>query len=201
MTDGSADRADVPSLQKSSVNTHGKYTNAYVGILNTYNKQIKKSVKNKIDLKEKFFKMIRFVMYCSIWFFCISILASFVLFTVMAIYGYQSVAIVTGAVTTLVSSFVTLISSIISLPQIIAKYLFNKEEDQLMNDVIKNIQDYELEAVKKETERLIRMDKLSEEDRARVNQDGEEMEKSKKTLHEMPSGKSLDSEPQQSSGT
>lgn len=141
---------DENQLINEGLDAHGKYTDAYVGILNTYKSQIEESIKKKNELKDKFFKVIRFVMIVLICLFASSIIAAFFIFWKMVSQQYQSVAVITGAITAIVSSFVTMLLSIFKLPQIIADYLFNKEEDQLMNEIIKNIQAYEIDAVKHE---------------------------------------------------
>ena len=46
----------------SEIDAHGKYTQAYVDILNTYKTQINDSVKNKNELKTKFFWLISIIM-------------------------------------------------------------------------------------------------------------------------------------------
>lgn len=131
---------------------HGQYTAAYIKILNAYQKQINDSVQRKNELKSKFFGLIRLIMIILMGLFIVSIFAAFTLMGLMIYKNYQSVAVITGAVTTVLSTFVTMLISIFKLPQIIADYLFNKEEDQMMNEIIKNIQRYELDAVRIEKE-------------------------------------------------
>lgn len=82
--------------------------------------------------------------------------------------NYSSAAIITGAITTIFSSFTTMVLSIFKLPKIIADYLFNKEEDKLMSEIIQNIQKYEIDAVKYELESIklklekIKLEKIKE---------------------------------------
>lgn len=132
------------------LNAHDKYTQAYVDMLNTYKDQMESSVKKKTELKDKFFRMIRIIMVVLMLLFVVSILASFATFYFMIEKQYQSAEVITGAVTAMISSFATMILSIFKLPKIIADYLFNKEEDNLMNEMMKNIQKYELDVVKLE---------------------------------------------------
>lgn len=134
------------------LHTHNKYTDAYVGILDTYKKQISNSVEKKNELKKKFFGTIKIIMHFLTIIFFISIVVSLMLFYTMIANNYSSAEIIAGAITTLISSFVTMILSIFKLPEIIAEYLFNKEEDKLMSEIIKNIQEYEIDAVKYEIE-------------------------------------------------
>lgn len=145
--------------------THDKYTDAYVNILETYRSQIDSSVTKKNALKEKFFISIKYVMYALTILFLVTIIGSFVLFYQMIKNDYNSVSIITGAISAIISSFVTMVLSIFKLPEIIANYLFNKEEDNLMNDIIKNIQTYELNAVKHDIEKakLERIKQLNQE--------------------------------------
>ena len=135
-------------------NTHGKYTDAYIDILKTYEKQILDSVSKKNNLKEEFFITIKHIMYGLCFVFAGTLLLSIILFTIMIIKDYNSVAVITGAITTIISSFATMIVSLFKLPKIIADYLFNKKEDRLMNQIIKNIQQYEINAVKYDLENL-----------------------------------------------
>lgn len=134
--------------------THGKYTDAYIDILKTYEKQILDSFSKKNNLKEEFFITIKHIMYGLCFVFAGTLLLSIILFTIMIIKDYNSVAVITGVITTIISSFATMIVSLFKLPKIIADYLFNKKEDRLMNQIIKNIQQYEINAVKYDLENL-----------------------------------------------
>lgn len=148
--------------------THDKYTDAYVSILDAYKDQISKSVTKKNELKESFLNTIKQIMNWLTWIFAGALIVSLILFTVMAWKNYNSSSVIAGAVTTIFSSFITMIISIFKLPEIIANYLFNKEEDQLMSNIIQNIQKYEIDAVKYEIDNLkyeiekVKVEKLKE---------------------------------------
>lgn len=134
----------------SEIDAHGKYTQAYVDILNTYKNQISNSVTKKNELKTKFFWLISIIMTLLTALFIISILWSFMVFNLMIKNDYESVSVIVGAVTGMITTLSTMILSIFKLPKIIANYLFNKKEDNQMIEIIKNIQAYELQAVKLE---------------------------------------------------
>lgn len=140
------------SNEKGHKTPHDQYTEAYVGILNAYREQLSQSVQKKNDLKEEFFKAIRFIMFGLGVVFAIAVLFALAIMALMVIKNYSSAAALAGSMVSLISSFVTMVLAIYKLPKIIADYLFNKEEDQLMNGIMQNIQKYELEAVK--TERM-----------------------------------------------
>lgn len=135
---------------QNELDPHGQYTQAYINILNAYTDQIKSSVNSKNTLKTNFFNLIKKIMLALVFLFGISVIISFVVFSLMIKNNYQSVAVITGAVTAMLSTFSTMMLSIFKLPKIIADYLFNKEEDKQMNEIIKNIQRYEIDAVKME---------------------------------------------------
>ena len=131
-------------------NAHGQYTQAYVNILDTYKTQINNSVTKKNELKTMFFWLISIIMGLLTLLFIGSIIFSFIAFVLMIENNYESVSVIVGAVTGMITTLSTMILSIFKLPEIVANYLFNKEEDNQMVAIIKNIQEYELEAVKVE---------------------------------------------------
>lgn len=130
--------------------THDQYTEAYVGILNTYKEQLSQSVTKKNELKQKFFDCIKMIMYGMTVIFGFVVVVALIVMAVMAWTNSTSTQIIVGAIVSIISSFVTMILGIYKLPQIIADYLFNKEEDNLMKEIIANIQKYELDADKAE---------------------------------------------------
>lgn len=82
----------------------------------------------------------------------------------------------------MLSSFATMLVSIFKLPQIIADYLFNKDEDNQMIEIIKNIQQYEIDAVK--LEKTVSID-AEKEIMSREKSDSE-MKSSPNTTGEQP---------------
>ena len=138
--------------QGNKKSTHDQYTEAYVGILNAYKEQLSQSVDKKNELKQHFFDCIKKIMTAMVWTFAIVVIMSMIVMGLMAIFNTSSTQILTGAIVSIISSFVTMILGIYKLPQIIADYLFNKQEDEQMKEIILNIQQYELDADK--TERM-----------------------------------------------
>lgn len=130
---------------KSNKNsTHGLYTEIYIDILSGYKERIKTSANSKETLKHDFYEFISAIMTALLRMFFFSICTSFIVILVMTIIKRESIAIFVVAITTIISSFATIVVSIFKLPKIIAKYLFNKKEDKQMTKVIKNIQKYEV---------------------------------------------------------
>lgn len=129
---------------------HNRSTDTYIEILNTYKDQLNKSFDQKIKLKKDFFHFIQFVMRVMVVVFAIVLIGSVILMSAMAFMNLISLQFIVGAATAIISSFVSLLLGIIKLPKIIAKYLFDKEENNLMEGIIKNIQIYELNATRYE---------------------------------------------------
>lgn len=119
-----------------------------VEILNTYKEQLAESIKNK--LKKDFFEFIKLVMLLLTITFIAVIGISLIIMILMVLLNNSSTEVITGSIVAVISSFATMIVSIFKLPRIIAKYLFNKKEDDQMSNIIENIQKYELGAVKTE---------------------------------------------------
>ena len=134
--------------QDREISTHSRNTEVYVEILNTYKEQLSKSINNKNNLKQDFLVFIKAVMYMLTITFIIVI--SLIIIGLVVLLGNSSLEVITGSIVAVISSFVTMIVSIFKLPRIIAKYLFNKKEDDQMTRIIENIQKYELDAVKTE---------------------------------------------------
>ena len=129
---------------------HIRYTDAYIGILDTYKKQYGESSKNKKALKSDFFKMIKVLIYWMIAIFVIAVVGTIILIGLMIGKKYTSTGLIINTMVPIVSSLVTMSISIIKLPKIIARYLFNKKEDNSIRDIIKNIQEYEINVLKYE---------------------------------------------------
>lgn len=148
---------------QSLYEAHKEYTAVYTDILNSYKEQIDSSVKQKQLLKNIFFGVIIGIMIALTLAFLWSIFSALKVFA-----SSQSAVEIAGAITTIISSFSTMIVSIFKLPQIIAEYLFNKEEDNLMSQIIHDIQKYEIE-----TYRIERNGMKDGEENAQTSPDAE----------------------------
>lgn len=144
-------------------NTHSRYTEAYVSILGAYKDKIESSTEHKDELKNKFFNVIRVILFIVIIFFSLLVCASIGLLYAIVFMDCQSAQVVTGAVTALISSFVTMGVAVYALPKIIAEYLFDQKEDERMISVIQNIQKYEIDAVQQENKKSEDVNMLSTE--------------------------------------
>lgn len=119
------------------------YANAYIKFLETYKENVKNSTNNKIKLKNRFFIAMCVMIGVAAAIFLVTAGISFYLFICMVNKNYQSVSVITGAVTAMLSTFATMVASIFVLPKMVAEKLFDQKEDDIMADIIKNIQKYE----------------------------------------------------------
>lgn len=124
--------------QKSQNKQIIKREKLFNDFLREYTQTFTKKSKQKYDLKNKFFEQIMGL------FIGIPILC-FLLLIVFAICHVDIVAIITS----IIASFVEIISSFIILPKIIAEYLFDKEEDKNLINLIIKMQDYNLSSKNK----------------------------------------------------
>lgn len=88
-----------------------------------------KKEKQKLNLKDQFF-----------WFIMLGFLALMLTPLIIVIVGRNMSS--TSMIVSLITALIELVSAIIVLPKIIAEYLFNKEEDANMIQIIKNMQEY-----------------------------------------------------------
>ncbi len=88
-----------------------------------------KKENQKLDLKDQFF-----------WFIMIGFFALMLTPLIIVIAGRNMSNI--AMIVSLVTALIELVSAIIVLPKIIAEYLFNKEEDSNMVQIIRNMQEY-----------------------------------------------------------
>ena len=88
-----------------------------------------KKEQQKLNLKDQFF-----------WFIMLGFLALMLTPLIIVIVGRNMSS--TSMMVSLITTLIELVSAIIVLPKIIAEYLFNKEEDANMIQIIKNMQEY-----------------------------------------------------------
>ena len=88
-----------------------------------------KKEQQKLNLKDQFF-----------WFIMIGFLALMLTPLIIVIVGRNMSN--ASMIVSLITALIELVSAIIVLPKIIAEYLFNKEEDANMIQIIKNMQEY-----------------------------------------------------------
>ncbi len=164
------------------------YARAYINLLDTYKENIKNSTNNKIELKDKFFIAMCIMMGVAAAIFLITSGISLFLFVHMVDKNYQSVSIITGAVTAMLSTFATMAASIFVLPKMVAEKLFDQKEDDIMADIIENIQKYETNIEELEHTRN-RMSAALNHVAGRVsgNMDGQAMEDAPNSHGDVPS--------------
>ena len=88
-----------------------------------------KKEQQKLNLKDQFF-----------WFIMLGFLALMLTPLIIVIVGRNMSN--ASMIVSLITALIELVSAIIVLPKIIAEYLFNKEEDANMIQIIKNMQEY-----------------------------------------------------------
>lgn len=124
---------EVKKDHGTSMNNH---SNEYTKLLKHYIKNSKETFKQKLKFKKTFFWISVVILLVSFFFFCgINIY--------VLIKGIDKINI--NQLSGLASSLVGLLSMYIIIPKIIAKYLFNVQEDKNMAKIVKSIQEYDEE--------------------------------------------------------
>lgn len=117
----------IASLAKKSYNTMDMSFQEY---LNTFNRYTKISEFQKVILKPVFFAIV------------MATLIFVIVSPYILLFYHDDLITDTTIISTTITSSVETISAIVVLPKIIAKYLFNKDEDTNKTNIIKGMQDY-----------------------------------------------------------
>lgn len=116
-------------FRTDEINAYMATDNEFIVFLKNFVEMQKQKDDLKLHLKDQFF-----------WLVMISFLVLIVtpLIIVLVAHKYSDITVIVA----LVASLVELVTAIIVLPKIIAKYLFNKEEDAHMLKIINSMQRY-----------------------------------------------------------
>ncbi len=137
---------DYHSISNSK--EYNKHTEKYTSLLTNYITQTESSNKTKNLLKIIFFAIIIAIMILLTVSFLGALFITFRFVYKMSI-AKNTAAIpaesVASLITAVISSFLTMLVSLLKLPKIIAKYLFNPKEDENMATVISHIQKYDVD--------------------------------------------------------
>ncbi|MDP4153551.1 MAG: hypothetical protein Q8865_08975 [Bacillota bacterium] len=101
----------------------------YTALLNAYVTDFDFRHKSNRYYKKRFFNIVMII-------FCISIFGAIAVLMIIAFKGVGNSA----DITLVISSFATILSTLIIIPQIIAKYLFPLDEDDKVADMVKTMQ-------------------------------------------------------------
>ena len=157
-----------------------KHSISYSDLLEIYVSSARWNVIIRNVLKILFFVITMGCFVIVVYIFCCSINYSFSIFERYSTSSDITWEVIVSVVTVLVPTISSLIVAFLKIPQIIPKYLFNIEEDNLMNSIIKNIQKYDkvMFAMEHDIEELLKKHKkLTEETE---DEDIEESPKEKK---------------------
>ena len=128
-----ADDRAVPRSDNSSL---VKHNDQYTKLLQIYVRYARSTIKTKQRYKHQFYKLITRLLWA------IVIMTLLTVFYAVLLYGDKEMS--QNLLTTLIAGGASLITAIIVLPQTIAKYLFNPEEEKVLSEIIKNVQKYDM---------------------------------------------------------
>lgn len=142
-----ADKITKTDKEQGKGSVYDEHTQAYTQLLYSFIRQSHFSSTLKNKLKAIFFGIIVFLMILLVIIFYYSIYKTFKIINSSEVtdsVNKENFEYIAGAITAMISSLVTVIISLFKLPKIIAKYLFNPEEDKNMVSVIEKIQNYDV---------------------------------------------------------
>lgn len=131
---------DLQNLHKSDIDAVQSHTISYSSLLQNYTKHIDDTLKFKRFAKKVFF-----------WIVTVTLVMSMVSFIGTICYIYFGIIrsdkeltdYLVTIVTSLSASLGAFISSIIVIPKIVAKYLFNRDEENNISTIVSNMQQYD----------------------------------------------------------
>lgn len=125
-------------------NTDEDRSDEYTVLLNNYIHNMKRNAWAKFILKIIFFIIVMCVLGLLSYTFYYTIKYTINSIQEMIKSNYASIDIIATIITPLISSFGTIMVSLLKLPEIIAHYLFNPEEDESAVTIVGNIQKYDI---------------------------------------------------------
>ena len=123
-------------LSEKDVSGLWERNGVYTNILELYYDYLKRTENFKIENREKEFK----TFYHILWFIVVSLMVIAILIIIL---GSISDDFAFTMIISLVTVFTSLIGTIIIIPTKMVEFLFNKEDEKNMGEIIKNIQDYD----------------------------------------------------------
>lgn len=120
------------------------HSDKYTILLNNYVKNMDRNVRAKLVLKIIFFIIVMCILGGLSYTFYYTIKCTINAIREMIKSNYASIDIIVTIITPLMSSFGTIMVSLLKLPEIIAHYLFNPEEDESAVTIVGNIQKYDI---------------------------------------------------------
>lgn len=132
------------TIKDSKKEGHEVRSDGYTKLIDNYVNGIRRNTWAKFIMKMLFFAIVMFILSGLVYTFHYTITYTISMIQNMIKSNHVSFNMITATLTPLVSSFGTIIISLLKLPEIIAKYLFNPQEDESAVAIVKNIQKYDI---------------------------------------------------------
>lgn len=124
------------ALRISDTSSLSEHNELYTILLKTYVEDFKDNASYKKVNKQKLFTISKNLL------FWIPFITLVFMFSTLFLMAFDKIAIV-EALPELITSMVTLLGTFMVIPKIITKYLFNKEEEKYLAEIIGKIQEYD----------------------------------------------------------
>ena len=128
--------SDEGLLHKSDTSSLSEHNKQYTELLKAYVEDFKKNSENKRKNKEKLFKIAKILL-------LFIPIATIVLMLVILILLACNIVSILDAILELIAALSTLLGTFMTIPKMITKYLFNKDEENHLAQIIGKIQEYD----------------------------------------------------------
>lgn len=128
--------SDGELLHKSDTSNLSEHNKQYTELLKAYVEDFKENSKNKRKNKEKLFKIAKLLL------FFIPTTTIILMFVILFCLANNKVSIL-DAIPELIVALTTLLGTFMTIPKMITKYLFNKDEEEHLAKIIGKIQKYD----------------------------------------------------------
>lgn len=126
---------EIPSLTTETI----KHSENYTKLIETYVNSVSRNFTVKIFLKIIFFVITMLILLGIVIAFCV------ISINISKAIKRDNITLttITGIISVMIPAISSLIVALLKIPEIIAEYLFNTEEDYFMNEIIRNIQEHD----------------------------------------------------------
>jgi len=136
--------SDDSALWKDDVQTLTKHNEQYTKLLEAYVENIKEVLADKRQKKEQTYRIAFGLM------IAIPICVIVIIIIALLLGAFCTKVDMIDLLPEIVAAMGVFITTLITIPNLISEYLFNKEEEQAMSSIIAKIQDYDIQVRKKE---------------------------------------------------
>lgn len=124
------------NLQRSDYSNIAVHNDEFTELLKSYTSFVDETLKNKVEMKKRFFWLS---------FFTLIAVSTIMVGSIISVFwsSWQENFSIEDYILPVLTSLCSFLAAFIIIPKIIAKYLFNSKEEKVMKDIVNSIQQYD----------------------------------------------------------